>query len=143
MKTLTAANSIFTLSIGDVLGVPIQLEGYTTSDAFTVDGHAPTEVRQGVDGHMSTGFVHSLKKITIKLEPTSKSVAAFDAWNAAMETTVDAYLANAEISLPGVGMKYVCTNGALTKYTPMPPVKKMLDPLDYEITFEKIVPIPL
>ena len=143
MKTITAANSVFTLSIGDVFGVPLQLEGYSADDCFTTEAHVPTEVVMGVDGHMSSGFVFAVKKMGIKLMPTSKSVDVFAAWASAMETTRDSYSANAEVVLPSTGMKYICTNGALTKYPSMPGVKKTLQALDYEITWERIEPMPL
>ena len=143
MKTITSANSVFTLAIGDIFGAPIQLEGYTADDCFTAESYAPTDIVMGVDGHQSQGFTFSSKKMGIKLMPTSKSVAVFDAWNSAMETTRDAYAANAEIVFPGTGQKFICTNGALTKYSVMPGAKKTLQPLEYEITWERIIPMPL
>jgi len=74
----------------------------------------------------------------IKLAADSPSIQMFDLWYAAQQTTRDAYVASGTIKIPSVGREYVCINGALTGYTPLPAAKKVLQDQEYEITFESV-----
>ena len=137
-KTITSANSVFMLAITGLYGVPIALDGYAADDAFTTDPQSTVEATMGVDGHMSVGYVPNFTKMKVKFAADSNSIAVFDAWKAAQDRLRDVYLATAIITLTGNGAKYVLTNGALTSAKVMPDNKKVLQPQEYEITWESI-----
>lgn len=137
-KTLTSANSVFLLTITDLFPPPIALQGYATDEAFLTDAVALTETLMGVDGHLSGGMVFNPIKMKIKFQADSPSIAIFDAWAAAQKTARDAFRANAVITLPSTGVRYVLTTGFLTSYKPLPDAKKMLEPQEFEITWESI-----
>ena len=93
----------------------------------------------GVDGILSAGKVFVPYKMTIHLQADSPSVFIFDAWRNAQDAAVDVFAASGSIVLPSTSMVYTLQNGFLTSATPFPAVKKTLQPLVYEITWQRII----
>ena len=137
-KTLTSNNATFMLTIPGVFNSPFQVQGFAADDMFTTDPQKPVEVVMGVDGTLSGGYVKHQIVMKIKLSPDSPSIPYFDQWLAAMDTGLDAYPANATITIPGHGAVYTCTNGWLTQYKNMPDAKKLLQPQEMEITWQLV-----
>jgi hypothetical protein len=142
MSTLTAANSILAIAITDLYSSPQTIQGYAVDDAFEAESVEQAEVKMGVDGILSGGKVFNPYPMTIHLMPTSPSVAIFETWRSQQDAQVDVFNAAGSIILPSTGMKYTLVNGFLTKATPFPAVKKTLDMLVYEITWNLIVSAP-
>lgn len=140
MATITSANSVFTLIIPSLYPVPQVLKGYATDDAFTVDTVDVAETMMGVDGKMSAGFTPFVIPMAIALQADSPSIAVFDFWLGAMKVAKEVYPANGTILLPGTGRSYTLTNGILTKVKLLPDAKKVLQPVQYTITWEAINP---
>ena len=139
MATITSANSQLTLSVGGVFDPPLNVQGYAVDDAFESEAVQQSETLMGVDGHLSGGKVWIPYKMTIHLQADSPSVAIFDGWRAAQDAVSDVFTANGTITLPSTGMVYNLKNGYLTTATPFPAVKKTLQPVVYEITWQTIV----
>jgi hypothetical protein len=93
----------------------------------------------GVDGKLSGGKVFVPYKMTIHLQADSPSVFLFDAWRNAQDAATDVFSASGSITLPSTSMVYTLQNGFLTSATPFPAVKKTLQPLVYEITWQRII----
>lgn len=142
MATLTSANSALSLQIAGLYPVPQSIQGYATDDAFAVDDVAPVEVMMGVDGKLSGGFTPYPTKLHITLQADSASNAIFDNWLAAQSAAKETYIANAAISLPGTGDKFIFTRGFLTGGSPMAGAKKVLQSRKFEITFESVSKAP-
>ena len=142
-RTLTSANSAFTLQIVNLYPVPQSLQGFATDDAFAVEDVSPVEAMMGVDGRISFGYTPYPTKINITFQGDSDSIDIFDNWISAMLASREVYIANAAISIPGTGKKYVMTKGGLTGGASMPAVKKILQPRKFEITFESCLPAPI
>ncbi|HEV2540194.1 MAG TPA: hypothetical protein VGU03_10855 [Frateuria sp.] len=143
MQTITAANSVFALAITGLYPSPQILHGYAADDCFSTEDVEIVETVMGVDGHLSGGFIFNPTKQVIVLMPDSDSLEIFNNWALAMKATQEVLIANATVSLPAIGKKYVATRGFLTKYKPIPDVKKVLQPVRYEITWNTIVGAPL
>jgi len=47
------------------------------------------------------------------------------------------------LTLPSVGTSYALIKGALTRITAIPPAKRVLEPVTYEITWGQIQPAPV
>lgn len=139
MATITSANSILTLAIGGLFDAPINIQGYAVDDAFESEAVQQAETLMGVDGVLSGGKVWVPYKMTVHLQADSPSIAIFDAWRATQDAVVDVFTANGTIILPSTGMAYGLVNGFLTTATPFPAVKKTLQPVVYEITWQTIV----
>lgn len=141
MTTLTAANIRFALVIPDIYPVPQILEGYGVDDAFSTETLELAQVRMGVDGKMKGGYVPNPIVMPIKLMPTSNSIAVFENWGRSMVSAREVFEAQATITYPSLGKAFICNVGILTHYKPLPDVKKLLEDVDYEITWQDIKPI--
>lgn len=138
MQTITAANSVFALAITGLYPAPQVLQGYAADDGFTTEAIENAEVVMGLDGHMSAGFIFNPVKQTIVLMPDSPSLDIFNNWALAQLAAREVMVANASISLPAIRKKYVLTRGFLTSTTPVPDVKKVLQPVRYQITWNTV-----
>jgi len=138
MKTLTSANSVFALAITGLYPSPQILKGYTTDDAFTSEVVENAETMQGLDGRLSAGFIFNPTKQLITLQADSDSLDVFNNWVLAMKATREVLVANASVYLPAINKKYVMTRGFLTSHTAIPDVKKLLQPVKYQITWEQV-----
>lgn len=140
MSSITAANSVFLLSVGGIYPIPQQLQGYAADAAFAFDAADPVEAVMGVDGRMSAGYTPYMTQQTISIMPDSPSLSIFEAWLAAMNTTREVFYANATIILPAIGRKYTLTRGVLTSIKAAPDVKKVLQAQEFKLTWESVAP---
>lgn len=147
MGTITAANSVYLLSIGvgpgqNLLFPPIQLQGFATDAAFETGASDDAEVVIGVDGFVSAGYVPFLTDQTIHLQADSPSVTIFEAWIEAEKAALEKLQCSAFISLPSVSRKYALTTGFLKSIISIPGTKKVLQPRDFVIVWGNISPAP-
>ena len=143
MASITSANSIYHLSIKNLYAVPQQLQGFAADDIFDTEGIEAAEMMMGVDGRLSAGFVYVPIKQSISLQADSPSATLFEVWYAKQQAIRELYRASATIILPAVGMVYVCSNGVLTHYSPIPDAKKVLQPRKFGIAWESVVGAPV
>lgn len=140
MATITAANSVFLLAVGGIFPVPQALQGYAADSAFMFDSVDPAETVMGVDGKLSAGYTPYPTVQTISIMPDSPSLAIFETWLAANNTAREVFFANATIILPAIGRKYALTRGVLTSAKAAPDVKKVLQAIEYKLTWESVAP---
>ncbi len=138
-RTITAANSVFMLSVANLFAVPQKLSGYATDDAFMVEASDMGDVVVGVDGNVSAGFIPFLTPMTITLQADSNSIAMFDTITGAQVSAREMYELSASIFLPATSKIYTLTKGYLTNAKVMPDVKKVLGPQTYQLTWGLIV----
>jgi len=144
MKTITSANSSLVLVVPQVFPVPVVVQGYAADDAFMTEAVDAAEAQMGVDGLMSAGFTPFITKFGITLQADSPSVDQFEVWLGAQQARKDLFFAAAgTLVLPSLQKSYIFTKGALTRITPVPPGKKVLQPVNYEISWELCQPVPL
>lgn len=135
MTTITSANSKMTLAVPPVIGVST-VQGYATDDAFASEPVDSAVAVMGVDGRMSHGFTPYITKLRIMLQADSPSISLFETWlgaNAAIKDSLEGQMA---ITLPSIKKSYAFFKCALTRITPVPPAKKTLEPVEYEISAE-------
>jgi hypothetical protein len=143
MPSITSANSVVTLGIVGLYTVPQQLQGYDVDDIYSSENVDNSEVKIGVDGILSAGWIPALIKQNYSLQADSISVGLFEAWYAAEQTAREKYWAFGLIHLPGIGRSYAMTNGILSSYSPMSDAKKVLAPRKFTITWQSVVAAPL
>jgi hypothetical protein len=136
--SITSANSIFTLVIAGLFPVPVQLRGYSTDRAFTTEAIDLAEVQMGVDGRMTAGYTPMPTKQTITLQADSPSKDIFTALIQAMKTAREVFYISGSIALPSTGESFTLTRGILTNVKQIPDAQKVLQPVDYVITWENI-----
>lgn len=140
MATITAANSQFFLAVGGIFPIAQQLQGYAADAAFAFDSVDPAETVMGVDGLMSAGYTPYMTIQTINIMPDSPSLSIFETWLAANNTAREVFFANATIVLPAINRKYTLTRGVLTGAKAAPDVKKVLQAVEYKITWQNVSP---
>ena len=137
-STITSANSVFTLVVAGLFPAPVQLKGYASDKAFTTEAVDLAEVQMGVDGRMTAGFVPNPVKQTITLQADSPSKDIFTAVIQAMKTAREVFYISGSISLPSTGESFTLTRGILTTAKQIPDAQKVLQPVDYVITWESV-----
>ena len=136
--TITSANSVFTIVVPGLFTAPVQLRGYASDKAFTTEAVDLAEVQMGVDGRMTAGFVPNPVKQTITLQADSPSKDIFTAVIQAMKTAREVFYISGSISLPSTGESFTLTRGILTNAKQIPDAQKVLQPVDYVITWESV-----
>ncbi len=137
-STITSANSVFTLVVAGLFPAPVQLRGYASDKAFTTEAVDLAEVQMGVDGRMTAGFVPNPVKQTITLQADSPSKDIFTAVIQAMKTAREVFYISGSISLPSTGESFALTRGILTNAKQIPDAQKVLQPMDFVITWESV-----
>ena len=142
-STLTASNTVITVTVPGVFDVPQQLQGFASDDIFSTEAVKRIETLMGVDGTLSAGYVPVPVVMRIMLQANSPSVRVFDQWDAGQQLLQDAYQAFGLITINNLGTKYVLVNGYMTSYAPIPDAKKIYQPRSFEITWNQVVPAQL
>lgn len=143
MKSLTAPNARILLSISGLYTVPQELQGFAADDVTDLQSVNSAEISMGVDGKLSGGYVHIVIPQGIMLQADSDSNDLFDTWFTSQQAAGELFYASGIIRLPSVSKSYALTRGILTGFTPMPAVKRVLQPRKYEITWQSILPAPI
>jgi hypothetical protein len=139
---ITSANAVLSLAIPPLFPVPQNLQGFAADDVYDVPQIRSVETLMGVDGVLSGGFVYVAVLQRIMLQADSPSNAVFDQWWSQMQATQSVYVANGVIRLPSISTKFVQTTGYLTGYKPAPAARRVLQPREFEITWNSIQPQP-
>ena len=138
MATLTAVNSVIMLSVTNVYPTAQQLQGYSADDVYDLEDIDVAETTMGIDGLLSGGLIYVPVPWTINLQANSPSCAVFDTWYNYQKSQGDLTNCSLNISLPGLGFKWVYSNGFLKKYSPAPSAKKIVQPRKFMIEFNSI-----
>ena len=136
--TITSANSVFTIVIPGLFPAPVQLRGYASDKAFTTEAIDLAEVQMGVDGRMTAGFTPNPTKQTVTLQADSPSKDIFTALIQAMKTAREVFYISGSIALPSTGESFTLTRGILTNTKQIPDAQKVLQPMDFQITWESV-----
>ena len=136
--SITSANSIFTLVVAGLFPAPVQLHGYSADRAFSNDSMALAEVNMGVDGRMTAGYTPTATQMTITLQADSPSRDFFATIVAATKTLRDVYYLSGTITLPSTGEAFTLTRGVLNTVKQIPDAAKVLQPVEYQITWESV-----
>lgn len=141
MGDITGATAVLTLAIVGLFNTPQQIQGFAADDIYDLDEIESIETLMGVDGILSGGFVWKPQMQTIMLQADSPSNDMFDVWYNQQKAARATYIANGVLSLPAIGLKFVQTNGFLTRYK-LPGAKKLVQPRRYGITWNDVIAQP-
>lgn len=143
MGNITSADVAFTLWQPILFPTPQQLQGFDTDDIYGVEALQSGEVKMGVDGILSAGFVYQPVKQMIHLQVDSASNRFFETLNAQEQAAQTKYVLYGLIVAPAIATKFAHTQGYMTQYSPIPAGKRVLQARQYEITWARIVPAPV
>lgn len=138
MSSITSANSIFIITVPGLYGSSVKLQGYATDKAFATEALEMSEVKMGVDGIMTAGYVPNPVKQKITLQADSQSKNIFNTIMSAMQQAKDIYWIQGVITLPSTGETFTLNQGVLSSLHPIPDAEKVLAPQEYEITWQSV-----
>src|ERR1700735_3244501 len=134
-RTLTAANSIITLSEdAGLFNGPQQLQGFEVDDVTDTNTVKPAEVKMGVDGKKSQGYVPYLVEQGYTIQADSDSIDFFETILTYQQSVQETVQLSGVLDLPGQGKIYTMTNGTLTEGPPVPTLKKIAQARKFMIT---------
>ena len=142
-RTITSADSTFAISSADFALAATLIEGYAADAAFAMDNTDTAETSLGVDGKLSAGWVPRSYLQTITLQPDSPSTVLFDALVAGQDAARTVFRLNGVITLPGNQRSYSLSRGVLKNYTAMPAGQRVLQPITFQVEWERVIPVPL
>lgn len=142
-RTITSANSVFMLVVPGVFPAPVKIQGYAADDQFSVEAVQASETMMGVDGKMSAGFTPFITPMTVNLQADSESADLFELWLSSQQAIKEIIYGGATITIPSIGKSFILTKGALKTLKVFPDGKKVLQPVQYQIDWEQVVPVPL
>lgn len=142
-RTITSADSTFVISSADLALVATALEGYAADSSFSMQSVQSAETVMGVDGKLSAGWTPRPYPQDVTLQPDSPSRPIFDAIAAAQDAGRTIYRLNGVITLPGNQYSHALSRGVLVGYTPIPAGQKVLQPMTFQIVWERVITIPL
>lgn len=146
MSTITSANAslVLTARLAGVFPAgPFQVRGFASDDAFATDAVDAAEARMGVDGIMSGGYLPRMTPQNITLQADSPSIEGFEILVGAQDALREVIFLDGVLTLRSIGRTYALVKGLLTRITPIPPGKKVLEPVVYTITWNIIQPAPV
>lgn len=136
--TITSANSVLTIVIPGLFPAPVQIRGFASDKAFMTEAIDLAEVEMGVDGRMTAGYTPVPTKQTITLQADSPSKDIFTGLIQATKTAREVFYMSASIALPSTGEVFTFTRGILTNVKQLPDAAKVLQPMDFVITWESV-----
>jgi len=136
--TITSANSVLTFVVAGLFPAPVQMSGFASDKAFAMESLQLAEVQMGVDGRMTAGYTPNPSVQDITLQADSPSKTFFNALIAATKSTREVFYISGSLVLPSTGEKYSMRRGILTKGKQIPDAAKLLQPMDYQITWESV-----
>lgn len=142
-KTLTGANAVILIGATGLFDVPVRLQGFATDDVYDAAAINSAETVPGVDGKLSAGWIYVPVEQGYTLQGDSDSIDFFEDLYAAQKQVQEIYRLFGSVYLPSVQRVYSMTRGVLTNYTPMPTVKKIVQPRKFSIVWEAITAGPL
>lgn len=142
-RTITSADSTFVVSSADFALAATILEGYAADASFAMESVQTAETVMGVDGKLSAGWTPRPYPQTITLQPDSPSRPIFDLIAAGQDAARTVFRLNGVITLPGNQYSHALSRGVLVGYTAIPAGQKVLQPMTFQIVWEKVLTIPL
>lgn len=136
--TITSANSVLTFMVPGLFPVPVTMRGFSSDRAFVADAVDLAEVNMGVDGRMTAGYTPNPVKMTVSLQADSPSKTFFTTLVQAMKTAREVYYIMGSLALPSTGESFAMTRGILTTTKQVPDAQKVLQPMDFFITWERV-----
>jgi hypothetical protein len=136
--TITSANSVLTFMVPGLFPVPVTMKGFSSDKAYITDAIDLAEVNMGVDGRMTSGYTPNPVKMTVSLQADSPSKPFFTTLVQAMKTAREVYYIMGSLALPSTGESFAMTRGILTMSKQVPDAQKVLQAMDFVITWERV-----
>ncbi len=135
-NNITSSNSNAILTVEELFPAGIILEQFSMDQSILLEEVTFTESRMGVDGKMASGYVPSIKTITIHLEASSPSYPLLSKVGEVMSQNRSIYPCTLVITVPSINKVYTFFNGVMKSGKIFPDNKKTLEPVSFKFEFE-------
>lgn len=132
---ITSANASLVLTVETLFPQGVPLYMFSTDQSLGITELTIAETRMGVDGALVAGYVPNPHEVTITLEAASPSYASLATLYRATEQKRRIYQCTLVATVPSIFKIITWTSGVLVKGTPVPPLKKVLDPTSWTFHF--------
>lgn len=141
--SITSANAVLMLTVAGLFPTPLKLQQFSADDLFEFEEIENAELSMGIDGVLAAGFkfVPLPQKITFMADSPSNVI--FDNWNQYEIVNREKFRGGLQLQLSGLGTQWICSNGVLSRFKPVPDAKKTLQPRSFTITWQSVTPAPL
>jgi hypothetical protein len=136
--TITSANSVFTITAAAAGIVGVTLYKFSADRSFFTDARQVAEVQMGVDGYMTAGYTPMPQIMSLTFMADSPSKSIFKAIEQTMKAAKEIIYLTGEVVLPSTQEKFTLTRGVLTQTKTMPDGGKLLQPVEYQITWQSV-----
>lgn len=137
-KTITSANSIFTLSV-EGLYAGVRIQGYSAEMAFDMEPQQIAETQVGVDDHMSAGYVPHILPMNIQLQADSDSIEIFDTTYLYMKSRREIVWLTGTIEVPSTHQSYAMGEGIMVNYQPISNHARVQAPKRFTINWHNVL----
>lgn len=142
LENITSANASLVLVVDKIIPAGVQLEHFSTDQAFSQSEITVVEDRMGVDGHLAAGWIPAIKTVQVSLEANSPSLVFMDMLQRAMENNREIYECTLVATLPALRKVYTWSKGVLKSGTLVSSAKKVLDPTAWTFDFATLTITP-
>lgn len=142
LENITSANASLVLVVDKIIPAGVQLEHFSTDQAFSQSEITVVEDRMGVDGHLAAGWIPAIKTVQVSLEANSPSLVYMDMLQRAMENNREIYECTLVATLPALRKVYTWSKGVLKSGTLVSSAKKVLDPTAWTFDFATLTITP-
>lgn len=142
LENITSANASLVLVVDTIIPAGVQLEHFSTDQAFSLSEVTVVEDRMGVDGHLAAGWIPSIKTVQVSLEAASPSLWFLDMLARAMENNRTIYDCTLVATVPSIRKVYTWSKGVLKSGTMVSNAKKVLDPTTWTFDFANLTIVP-
>lgn len=140
--SITSANASVQL-VCALFPAGLKFENFAVDNAWTQELIQQIEARMGVDGMISFGYTPSPKPISFQFQPNSATVDRLDYLVQAQDLAKEAIICQMVITLKSIKKIVTLTNGACITNKLLPNAARVLDPMQYDFTFESANVVPM
>lgn len=121
-----------------LVGVPVSVRGLASTSAFMAQQTTASEFRVTLDGQLLVGLLPSsdIINVTMEIEAPCQAKKWLDAIYSYQIIRRESVHFTGVLTVPGLGMKYTFTDGALLQWTAFPSHSTTLQALAYSFVFK-------
>lgn len=137
LTDITSANAKLILTCEELYPSGVELQMFSTNQAWSADALQVAETRMGVDGHMAAGYVPNIKTMTIQLEASSPSRRYMQTIQKAMITNQRLYKVSITAIIPSIGEQIIWSEGVMQNGAVTSTAARVMEPTSWVFHFEK------
>lgn len=137
MTDITSANAKLIFTCEELYPSGVEIQQFSTNQAFSSENIQVAETRMGVDGHMAAGYVPNIKVVTVQLEASSTSRRYFEQVQKAMIANQRPYKCSLTAIIPSIGEQVIWSEGVMQAGAVTSTAARVMEPTAWTFHFEQ------